>query len=119
MSYKGVGRGILTMLVTIAILVVMKNVSEFRMPSTTLDYIATQSPQKKKTSDCREVQFSKTELPLTYLASVQGSGNTWVRHLLQQTTGEYIDQDQTDYTSTDNLPLHRKSTTIKSVLLAG
>ena len=119
MPCKTGGRGILTMLVTIAILVVMKNVPEFRMPSTTLDFIANQSPQKKETRDCREVQFSKTELPLTYLASVQGSGNTWVRHLLQQTTGEYIDKDQTDYTGTDNLPLHHKSTTIKSVLLAG
>ena len=90
MSYKTVGRGILTMLVTIAILVVINNVPEFRMPSTTFDFVAVQSPQKKETSDCREVQFSKTALPLTYLASVQGSGNTWVRHLLQQTTGEYI-----------------------------
>lgn len=30
-----------------------------------------------------------TELPLTALASVPGSGNTWTRHLLEEITGEY------------------------------
>ena len=45
---------------------------------------------QKKVGNCREVQFSKTMLPLTYLTSTPGSGNTWVRYLLQQATGKYI-----------------------------
>ena len=45
---------------------------------------------QKKAGNCREVQFSKTKLPLTYLTSSPGSGNTWVRYLLQQATGKYI-----------------------------
>ena len=42
---------------------------------------------QKKTKDCRPLAYSKTSLPLTALASFPGSGNTWVRHLLQQATG--------------------------------
>ncbi|KAK7088832.1 WSCD family member CG9164-like [Littorina saxatilis] len=37
----------------------------------------------------RNLSFSSVPLPLTALASVQGSGNTWVRHLLHQLTGIY------------------------------
>ncbi|XP_076436118.1 WSCD family member CG9164-like [Babylonia areolata] len=37
----------------------------------------------------RSLQFSPAALPVTALASVQGSGNTWMRHLLQQLTGIY------------------------------
>lgn len=45
---------------------------------------------------CKPVGLSKVGLPLTALASYPGSGNTWLRHLLQQSTGistgsEYID----------------------------
>ena len=48
-------------------------------------------PSDKETigfGDCRKVQFSAMKLPRTYLASFPGSGNTWVRHLLQQATGK-------------------------------
>ena len=41
-----------------------------------------------KTKDCRPLGYSKISLPLTALASFPGSGNTWVRHLLQQATGK-------------------------------
>ncbi|XP_070185073.1 WSCD family member GA21586-like [Littorina saxatilis] len=37
----------------------------------------------------RNLGFSPVPLPVTALASVHGSGNTWVRHLLQQLTGIY------------------------------
>ncbi|XP_063424566.1 WSCD family member AAEL009094-like isoform X2 [Mytilus trossulus] len=36
---------------------------------------------------CPEVQFSVTHRPLTALASFPGSGNTWARHLIEQSTG--------------------------------
>ena len=39
------------------------------------------------TGDCRPQGYSKVKLPITALASFPGSGNTWVRHLLQQSTG--------------------------------
>ncbi|CAH1800959.1 unnamed protein product, partial [Owenia fusiformis] len=43
-----------------------------------------------ETSDsCQPIKFSDTPLPLTALYSWPGSGNTWVRHLLQQLTGIY------------------------------
>ena len=49
--------------------------------------------EKNKTSyelkDCQPIGYSKTKLPVTALASFPGSGNTWVRHLLQQATGQY------------------------------
>ena len=35
----------------------------------------------------RSLTFAPVPLPVTALASVQGSGNTWLRHLLQQLTG--------------------------------
>ena len=37
---------------------------------------------------CPELHFSRRGLPVTVLASFPGSGNTWLRHLLQQATGE-------------------------------
>ncbi|KAK7095157.1 WSCD family member GA21586-like [Littorina saxatilis] len=37
----------------------------------------------------RNLSFSSVPLPVTALASVQGSGNTWMRHLLQQLSGVY------------------------------
>ena len=43
---------------------------------------------QKKIQDCRPLGYSKTSLPLTALVSFPGSGNTWVRHLLQQATGK-------------------------------
>ena len=39
------------------------------------------------TGDCRPQGYAKVKLPITALASFPGSGNTWVRHLLQQSTG--------------------------------
>ena len=39
-------------------------------------------------TDCLRMHKSETKLPLTYLASFPGSGNTWVRHLLQQASGK-------------------------------
>ena len=37
---------------------------------------------------CQHLDYSKKMLPLTALASFPGSGNTWMRHLIQQATGE-------------------------------
>ena len=59
--------------------------------TTNQDYPRTKNV-KKEAGNCREVQFSKSKLPLTYLSSLPGSGNTWVRHLLQQATGKYNQQ---------------------------
>ncbi|XP_046543868.1 WSCD family member CG9164-like [Haliotis rubra] len=36
---------------------------------------------------CKTIGFSPTPMPLTALASFPGSGNTWLRHLVQQATG--------------------------------
>ena len=38
--------------------------------------------------DCLPLRFSKHPLPRVALASFPGSGNTWVRHLVQQATGQ-------------------------------
>ncbi|XP_061163273.1 WSCD family member CG9164-like [Saccostrea echinata] len=40
-----------------------------------------------KSWKCKTPHFSKQALPLTALVSFPGSGNTWVRHILQQATG--------------------------------
>ena len=41
--------------------------------------------------DCAIIHFSTSiKLPIVALASVPGSGNTWVRHLIQQLTGKNI-----------------------------
>ena len=48
------------------------------------------------TRDCRPQGYSKVKLPMTALASFPGSGNTWVRHLLQQSTGR-SDQNKAAY----------------------
>ena len=47
-----------------------------------------QKSQRDRSKSCRDVGFSKKVLPRTALASFPGSGNTWVRHLLQQATGK-------------------------------
>lgn len=52
--------------------------------------------QTFKNWTCKPVLLSKIPLPSTALASYPGSGNSWLRHLLQQTTGiatgsEYVD----------------------------
>ncbi|CAH1797677.1 unnamed protein product [Owenia fusiformis] len=39
--------------------------------------------------DCTPLHFSPVALPHIALVSVPGSGNTWVRHLIQQATGIY------------------------------
>lgn len=39
---------------------------------------------------CKIPHFAKQPLPLTALASFPGSGNTWVRHILQQATGKTV-----------------------------
>jgi len=45
--------------------------------------------EKSNASGCRQrtLKLSKTPLPITGLVSFPGSGNTWVRHLIQQMTG--------------------------------
>lgn len=40
-----------------------------------------------KSWKCKTPHFSKQSLPLTALVSFPGSGNTWIRHILQQATG--------------------------------
>ena len=61
------------------------NDNEVKSPKKLKKYPNKQLLQKNK--DCRPLGYSKTSLPLTALASFPGSGNTWVRHLLQQATG--------------------------------
>ena len=39
---------------------------------------------------CTPLVYISPPGPTTALASVPGSGNTWVRHLLQQATGKYL-----------------------------
>ena len=46
--------------------------------------------QTNHQKDCQRLRFSSKKLPVTALASFPGSGNTWVRHLIQQATGENI-----------------------------
>ena len=38
---------------------------------------------------CHSLGYSSKALPVTALASFPGSGNTWVRHLLQEATGKH------------------------------
>ncbi|KAK3097608.1 hypothetical protein FSP39_011358 [Pinctada imbricata] len=45
--------------------------------------------QSKKCPFRTKFNFSEVPLPKTALASFPGSGNTWLRHLLQQATGLY------------------------------
>ena len=40
--------------------------------------------------ECSSQSYSQQPLPMTALASFPGSGNTWVRHLLQQLTGSVL-----------------------------
>ena len=54
-----------------------------------------QKSQRDRSKSCRAVGFSKTALPRTALASFPGSGNTWVRHLLQQATGKRYSMKKT------------------------
>ena len=42
---------------------------------------------RKNKYNCQILKYANRSLPVTALASVQGSGNTWVRHLLQEATG--------------------------------
>ena len=45
-------------------------------------------PPGTHTRDCAPLHFSTSEnLPIVALASAPGSGNTWMRHLIQQLTG--------------------------------
>ncbi|XP_013402580.1 WSC domain-containing protein 2 [Lingula anatina] len=59
-------------------------------------YNAAWALRNKRPKDCVKPVFSKHDLPRVALASYPGSGNTWVRHLVQQATGivtgsEYLD----------------------------
>ncbi|CAH1797678.1 unnamed protein product [Owenia fusiformis] len=47
------------------------------------------SNQSDRPKDCLPLHFSPVALPHIALVSVPGSGNTWVRHLIQQATGLY------------------------------
>lgn len=48
----------------------------------------TQKMATSKLRSCGNVSFSKTVLPVTALVSYPGSGNTWLRHLIQEVTGK-------------------------------
>ena len=41
----------------------------------------------KKRYHCQILKYANPSLPVTALASFPGSGNTWVRHLLQEAAG--------------------------------
>ena len=45
-------------------------------------------PANKQQKNCSRLRYISPPGPRTALASFPGSGNTWVRHLLQQATGE-------------------------------
>ena len=45
-------------------------------------------PSSKQQINCSRLSYISPSGPRTALASFPGSGNTWVRHLLQQATGE-------------------------------
>ena len=48
-------------------------------------------PDINKTfTHCHEMKFANPSLPTTALASFPGSGNTWIRHLIQEATGIFI-----------------------------
>ena len=49
--------------------------------------------------DCAPMHFRSLTrpLPITALASAPGSGNTWVRHLIQQLTGEWSGKKWKEY----------------------
>ena len=44
--------------------------------------------QNSRNRSCHSLGYSSKSLPVTALASFPGSGNTWVRHLLQEATGK-------------------------------
>ena len=46
------------------------------------------SIEGKQQTACSPLSYISPPGPITALASFPGSGNTWVRHLLQQATGE-------------------------------
>ena len=48
------------------------------------------NPRLKGRKNCTERSFSKVPLPVTALASIPGSGNTWSRHLIESITGNSI-----------------------------
>ena len=49
-----------------------------------------QKSQPKKKKDCyQERTFQSSQSPMIALVSFQGSGNTWLRYLLEQSTGIY------------------------------
>ena len=88
----GMGRRIGTCCVMMMIVVCICLVSQ--------QYLNENNPKKKillsseditsqnGSTHCRKVQFLPKKVDLTYLVSFPGSGNTWVRHLLQQATGK-------------------------------
>ena len=39
---------------------------------------------------CTMLRFSSVPLPITALASIPGSGNTWSRHIIELITGKYL-----------------------------
>lgn len=43
----------------------------------------------RKLPDCQKLKLSEQKLPIVALSSFPGSGNTWVRHLVQQISGIY------------------------------
>lgn len=43
----------------------------------------------RKLPDCQKLILSERELPIVALSSFPGSGNTWLRHLVQQISGIY------------------------------
>jgi hypothetical protein len=46
-------------------------------------------PRRNRLQWCQALRFLEKPGPVVALASFPGSGNTWVRYLLQQVTGEY------------------------------
>ena len=90
----GMGRRIRTCYVMMMIVVCICLVSNNKQ------YLNENNPKKMRllsseditsqngSTHCRKVQFLPKKVDLTYLVSFPGSGNTWVRHLLQQATGK-------------------------------
>ncbi|XP_065333067.1 WSCD family member AAEL009094-like [Cloeon dipterum] len=59
--------------------------------------VAAASSRRSKLRWCQQLHFLANPGPVTALVSFPGSGNTWVRYLIQQATGVYTGSVYKDY----------------------
>ena len=58
------------------------------LPQPKIADVSLEHVEDKQQTACGPLSYISPPGPITALASFPGSGNTWVRHLLQQATGE-------------------------------